>query len=525
MEVWSFSPLRVAAVCWVRPPPGGAAELRIVARLALNVGEGAIDIATTQALPDADELGFLDEGGPGADFTLPPNRRAARRIAGQHLDGGTLFAFRGAPDALAKLRIPALHPALFVGTFAAARACPWSLGGVALDVVDRVVSVHFRARVSVDPAERAFVALGADAPLTFADVSTRTRRFDVSFAEQRVAAERRVGDVAEIPVAPSAPLPPRGALEEETFSMGSAELDATLSPAIAPPSAPPPQRPPPLAIAEAPPKRSIGEILSLDPNRPRPSDSTPRAEAPVVPVGEVVLERVFVVDHAAALLQRTFPEQAKPLKRKDADAAQRRIVNRVASDAPRTRIADLESALAQAVREGILERHVVVASVDLRAELEPATATRALLAVAGQLVKGDDRFAKMLDRFAANLGAPRPRALARPDLELAALRREIVDTRGAEVATELEEAAFHRLFADHRAKLDVAGAPHVVLRASDPGTTFAAPVYVPVSAAPLLPPRIGFRARLLAELRPRWDELEASEVTLVAVALFRELVL
>ena len=62
-----------------------------------GAGDVTVEVGATQPLPEGDELDFLDEGAADADFMLPPNRKAARRIAGQHLDGETLFAFRGCP--------------------------------------------------------------------------------------------------------------------------------------------------------------------------------------------------------------------------------------------------------------------------------------------------------------------------------------------------------------------------------------------------------------------------------------------
>lgn len=554
MEAWSVSPVRVAAVLVVAS--GGTdlearAELRVVGRLTLLVGppsrEGAgdvtVEVGATQPLPEGDELGFLDEGAAEADFTLPPNRKAARRIAGQHLDGETLFAFRGAPEPLAKLRLPTLRPRLFVTTgsdrsggraLASAREATWSLGGVSLDVVDRTISVCWRARVPLEPRDRADVVIvsldRAAAHLSFAELLSATRRFDPTFVQQRAKVERRTGDVERIAVPHVPPLSVAAAarpmlVDDDTASMGAAELEAAVATAMLPALPPEVQLPRPSTAdvpVAVPPRRSIGEILSLDPSRARPA--SPASSAPAVPEPKVerALERIFAADDAGARVRRRFPDLAKPLKRnQDVDVQDRLAVAAVAREAPRVAVGALADALARAVAAELLSADVVVVSTEVFVALEPEPALRALVAAARPLARASEALAKATQEANARLVTPGPPALARLDEELSALRARLERLLGRDAARDLEDAAFEKLLCERRVReVPVLGEPCAVLHAED-----RVPVYVPAAFLPELPLQLSFRARILGAPRPRYDELESSPVALFALAMFRELAL
>lgn len=544
MEAWSVSPVRVAAVLVVADgAPQARAELRVVGRISLvvrdaPVGSPTVEVAATQSLPDGEDLDFLDPG--DADFTLPPNGKAARRIAGQHLADGTLFAFRGAPEPLAKLRMPKLQPRLFLtssaalATTSAAREATWTLGNVSLDVVDRTISMSFRARVPSrdDGADLAIVSLDSDRAQDdgrgaedgrsgFGALLAATRRLDPAFVQQRARVEPRNGGIESLGAPPgeasprSGPVAVRAILEEETASMGAAELDAAVATARID------VRPAPFVALE---RRSIGEILSLDAQRARPPVAL-TAPAPE-PDAELSLERIFSAPEAGALVRRRFPEVVKPLKRsQDVEAQDRRAVAVAARAAPRSAIGALPQALAGALDDGLLApEHAVVVSAELVLALDPGPALRALLTAAGPFARAgqlphDARKAlvEVVDEAMAKVAMPAAPALARLDQDLAALRERFARILGVAASRDLEDAAFARLIAARRVlEVSILGEPHAVLYAE------GVPVYVPAASRSALPLMPSFRGRIIGAPRPRYDELEASPVALVALALFRE---
>jgi hypothetical protein len=367
---------------------------------------------------------------------------------------------------------------------------------------------------------------------------------------------------------PVAPPPPVGTLlrpaNATPFQSAAAASDAALheptspppltaSAPAAPPSfgslaarraAPPPERPvlPPgddealasatyLGVFQA--SNAAAVAAPVDDDAPKRADAkhlpapspAPRALVDLIWLAPAILPIVRATPALAPLL----PAQGAPPPADDASAielaakADRAAIASVLARA--TPVVDVEGALAASAGEdGALRPTAIVVAGELELPFDEVERLRVVAAVAGPLAGSDKRLKDTLDLAKDLLAAPlavshdtaasmtervreawaKANRLLRPDHLDATSRRALLEQRSYQLR-ELFDASWIR-----------------ALLVPAPGRA-ALPAYLPASLAKTLPLFARFPARVLAEVVPQQDELEAQPVALRVGALARSI--